>query len=138
MQDPKVSADIAKVVMENLQLYISEYRTRKVKKDLAYSQQMYDDAKARYYSAQRIYATFEDENKNITSSRYRTEQERLRNDMNLTYSIYTNLATNLEETKLRVQENPEEAIIEPVTRPIQRSEPNRIMILIAFIFPGCA
>ncbi len=140
MQDPKVAADIANVVKENLQIYISEYRTQKVKQDLAYSQKMFDEARERYFDAQKLYATFEDENKNITSSRYRTEQERLRNDMSLSYSLYSNIATSLEETKLRVQEKtPVYAVIEPVTRPINSSEPNRMMILIAFTFlAGCA
>lgn len=135
MQDPKVAADVAKIVLENLQTYILSYRTQKVKNDLAYAQETYDAAKERYYLAQRLYATFEDENKNITSSRYRTEQELLRNDMTLAYNIYTSLAGTLEDTKLRLQkETPIYVILEPVTRPLKRSEPNKMLILIAFIF----
>ncbi len=135
MQDPQVALDVTKVVIANLQEYISEYRTQKVKNDLAYAEMVYKEAQERYYEAQQRYATFEDENKNITSSRYLTEKERLRNEMNLSYSLYSTLSNNLEQTKLRVQEEtPVYVTLEPASRPIRNAEPNKPMILIAFMF----
>lgn len=135
MQDPKIAADIANIVVDNLQAYIMDYRTQKVKKDLEYSQLVFDEAQVKYYDAQQKYATFEDENKNITSSRYRTELERLENEMLLNFNIYSTLAQSLEQSKLKVQEQTlVYAVIEPVTRPTDDSEPNKPLILIAFTF----
>lgn len=135
MQDPKVALDITKVVIANLQDYISEYRTHKVKNDLAYAEMVHQEAQEKYYEAQQRYAVFEDENKNISSSRYRTEQERLRNDMTLLYSLYSSLSSNLEQTRLRVQEEtPVYTVIEPASRPTRNAEPNKPMVLIAFTF----
>ncbi len=135
MQDPQVALDITKVVIANLQDYIADYRTQKVKNDLAYAEMVYKEAQEKYYAAQQSYATFVDENKNITSSRYATEQERLRNDMNLSYSLYSTLTNNLEQTRLRVQEEtPVYTILDPASRPIKNAEPNKPLVLIAFMF----
>lgn len=135
MQDPQVALDVAKVVIANLQEYISAYRTQKVKNDLAYAEMVHKEAQEKYYVAQQRYATFEDENRNISSSRYRTEMERLRNEMTLSYSLYSTLSGTLEQTKLRVQEEtPVYVTLEPASRPIKNAEPNKPLILIAFMF----
>ncbi len=135
MQDAKISADLAQVVLTMIQEYIVDYRTQKVKKDLAYAQDIYNDAKEQYYQSQHEFAVFEDRNQNISSSRYRTELDRLRNEMDLDFSLYTSLASNLEQAKIKVQEEtPVYAVIEPASRPSDDSAPNKPLILIAFCF----
>ena len=88
MQDPVISAQMTKVVLENLQNYITNYRTQKVKQDLEFTQKVFGESRDAYYKAQRAYAAFEDANRNIISSSYRTEQERLKNEMTLTFNVY--------------------------------------------------
>ncbi len=135
MQDPQIALEVQKVVLENIQRHVKNYRTRKVKDDLAYVEKMHEESEQKYYDAQSRYATFVDENKNISTARYGTELERLRNEMNLAYSVYSVLATNLEATKLKVQEQtPVYATLAPAARPTDDSEPNKPMILIAFTF----
>ena len=135
MQDPQVALDISKVVIDNLQKHITNYRTAKVRKDLENIQVIYEEAKQKYYAQQERYAKFEDENRNISSSRYRTEQERLRNEMQLAHTVYTGLAQHLEEQKIKVQEEtPVYAIIESASRATRRSEPNRPLVLVLFVF----
>ena len=75
MQDPAISAQLTQVVLENLQNYITSYRTQKVKQDLEFTEKVFGEAREAYYKAQRAYAAFEDANRNIISSSYRTEQE---------------------------------------------------------------
>ena len=72
MQDPVISAQMTKVVLENLQNYITNYRTQKVKQDLEFTQKVFGESRDAYYKAQRAYAAFEDANRNIISSSYRT------------------------------------------------------------------
>ena len=84
MQDPVISAQMTKVVLENLQNYITNYRTQKVKQDLEFTQKVFGESRDAYYKAQRAYAAFEDANRNIISSSYRTEQERLKNEIMFT------------------------------------------------------
>ena len=135
MQDPLISADIACIVVEKLQQYITDYRIHKVKQDMEYTEKVYGEAQDAYYKAQKAYAAFEDANKNIISASYRTEQERLKNEMTLTFNVYNSLAQKLEQDKLRVQEEtPVYTIIEPPTVPLRAASPNKALILTACVF----
>ena len=135
MQDPLISADITKVVVEKLQSYITNYRTQKVKQDLEFTEKVFAEAKQSYYKSQKAYAAFEDANKNIISASYRTEQERLKNEMSLTFNVYNTLAQKLEQDKLRVQEQtPVYTVIDPATVPLKASSPKKPLLLAGFIF----
>lgn len=135
MQDPLISATITRIVMEKLQSYITGYRTQKVKQDLEFTQKVFEDAKNSYYKAQKAYASFEDANKNIISASYRTEQERLKNEMTLTFNVYNSLAQKLEQDKLRVQEQtPVYTVIEPASVPLKPISPKKPLILVGFVF----
>uniref|UniRef100_UPI00321BCCBB Wzz/FepE/Etk N-terminal domain-containing protein n=1 Tax=Parabacteroides goldsteinii TaxID=328812 RepID=UPI00321BCCBB len=135
MQDPLISADITQIVLEKLQGYITNYRTQKVKQDLEFTEKVFSEARESYYKAQRAYAAFEDANKNIISASYRTEQERLKNEMTLTFNVYNTLAQKLEQDKLRVQEQtPVYTIIQPATVPLKAASPKKPLILIGFVF----
>ena len=96
MQDPLISADVAHSIVIKLQTYITHYRTQKAKKDLEFTEKVLKESRSAYYKAQQAYAAFEDGNKNIISASYRTEQERLRNEMTLTFNVYNTLAQKLE------------------------------------------
>ena len=66
---------------------------------------------------------------------YRTEQERLKNEMTLTFNVYNTLAQKLEQDKLRVQEEtPVYTVIEPATVPLKASSPKKALILVGFVF----
>lgn len=135
MQDPVISAQVTENVVGKLQTYITNYRTQKAKQDLEFTDKVLKEAQAAYYKAQKAYAAFEDGNKNIISASYRTEQERLRNEMTLTFNVYNTLAQKLEQDKLRVQEQtPVYTIIEPATVPLKASAPKKMLILVGFIF----
>lgn len=130
MQNPFISAQVTRNLVSKLQTYITRYRTQKAKQDLDFTDKVLREAQAAYYKAQKAYAAFEDGNKNIISSSYRTEQERLRNEMTLTFNVYNTLAQKLEQDKLRVQEQtPVYTIIEPATVPLRTSSPRKITIL---------
>ena len=135
MQDPVISAQVTDNVVGKLQTCITNYRTQKAKQDLEFTDKVLKEAQAAYYKAQKAYAAFEDGNKNIISASYRTEQERLRNEMTLTFNVYNTLAQKLEQDKLRVQEQtPVYTIIEPATVPLKASAPKKMLILVGFIF----
>lgn len=135
MQNPVISAEVTRIVLQKLQDYIITYRTRKVKDDLAFTRKIFGEAREAYYKAQQAYAVFEDTNRNLISSSYRTEQERLKNEMTLTFNIYNSLAQKLEQDKLRVQEQtPVYTVIEPATIPLKATSPKKLLILIGCIF----
>ena len=137
MQDPLISAQIAQIITDKLQGYITNYRTQKAKQDYDFTEKAYNEAKSVYYKAQEAYAKFEDGNKNIISATYRTEQIRLQNEMTLAFGVYNTLAQQLEQNKLRIQEQtPVYTVIEPATVPLKASSPRKLLILVGFVFLG--
>lgn len=135
MQDPLVSAALTDTVMKNLQIYITEYRTNKAKKDLEYTEKLYEEARKEYYSAQQKYADFADTNLDIIRSGYRTRQERLQNEATLAYSLYNQISQQRQLAKAKVQEvTPVYTVIQPASVPLRPSEPNKPVVLFLFVF----
>ena len=133
MQDPLISASLTDTVMCRLQNYITEYRTNKARHDLAFTEKLYIEAKNT--EAQGKYASFVDANQNIILLSYRAEQERLQNEMNLAYNVYTQVAQQLQMAKAKVQEiTPVYTVVQPATVPLRPSKPSKPMILIGFVF----
>ena len=135
MQDPVISAQITDTVMHRLQNYITDYRTNKARHDLAFTERLYAEAQADYEQAQKKYAQFVDANQNIILRSYMAEQERLQNEMNLAYQVYTQVSQQLQMAKAKVQEiTPVYTVVQPATVPLRAAKPNKMMILIGFVF----
>ena len=135
MQDPLVSAALTDTVMQNLQSYITEYRTNKAKRDLAYTEKLYKEAQQDYYAAQQKYANFADSNLDIVLTGYRTRLERLQNEATLAYGLYNQISQQLQLAKAKVQEvTPVYTVVQPASVPLQPESPKKPMILIGFIF----
>jgi len=135
MQDPLVSAALTDTVMNNLQTYITEYRTNKAKRDLAYTEKLYKEAQQDYYSAQQKYSNFADSNLDIVLTGYRTRLERLQNEATLAYSLYNQISQQLQLAKAKVQEvTPVYTVVQPASVPLQPESPKKPIILIGFIF----
>ena len=77
-----------------LQEYITAYRVSKAQQDCAYLEQLYKERQQEYYVAQQNYANYMDANKGVVLQSALTERERLQNDMNLAYQVYSQVATN--------------------------------------------
>ena len=133
MQDPLISASLTDTVMHCLQNYITNYRTNKARHDLAFTEKLYKEAKADYEKAQKKYATFADANQNVVLLSYRAEQERLKNEVELAYTVYTQVSGQLQMARAKVQEITP-VYTQPATVPLRAAKPNKIMILIGFVF----
>lgn len=137
MPEPFVAAQLAERVQTLLQKYITEFKIEKVQSNLDFVQGRYDDAKQDFEAIQEERAAFRDANKNITSAKAQTEQEKLDTRYNLALSVYTELAKQLEQAKIQVKETtPILTVVDPVTIPIERSKPKRALICIMFTFLG--
>ena len=135
MQDPLISAALTDTVMRSLQNYITDYRTNKARHDLAFTEKLYEEAKSNYTEAQQKYAQFADANQSIVLLSFRAEQERLQNEMNLAYQVYTQVSQQLQMAKAKVQEiTPVYTVVQPATVPLKPSKPSKMMILVGFVF----
>lgn len=139
LQDPLVCAIIADTVIAKLQQCVTTYRISKAEKNSKYWEQIHQERQQEYYKAQQAYAHYVDANKNVVLQSVLTERERLQNEMNLAYQVYSNVATQLQLARAKVQEaKPAFAIVEPATVPLQPSGTSRKMILIGVVFLAIA
>lgn len=135
LQDPKVTAIVADSVVAKLQQYIIDYRIKKAKEDCAYLEELYKERQQEYYDAQSKYAHYFDTNRNIAFQSVRAEQERLQNDMNLAYQVYSQVAQQLQVARAKIQEEkPVFAVVEPASIPLEPSGLSRKVIVIGITF----
>ena len=134
MQSPEISSFLADTLTSYLQSYIIEYRTQKARMDLEYTEKLYEESKEDYYKAQANLAAFIDGNMNLVSASYRTTQEKLQNEANLTYSIYNQTTQQLQMAKIKVQNTtPVFTIIQPAVQPFLPVKPNINIIIIGVL-----
>lgn len=139
LQDPKVAATMADTVVSKLQQYISAYRTSKAKEDCLYLEKLYKERQQEYYTAQQRYARYVDANSNMVFQSTMAERERLQNDMNLAYQVYSQVAQQLQVARAKVQEEkPVFAVVEPAVVPLLPSGTSRKVIVIGFVFLAVA
>ena len=135
MQDPLVVYTVVQAVMDHLKDYMSNYRTSKVRQDIDNLTTIYNQRKADYYEAQQAYAHYVDANKNVIRQSAQAEQERLQQEMNLAYQIYSQVATQLETARIKEQETkPVFTVLEPAAVPNLKSAPSKAKLLILFTF----
>lgn len=137
MPEARAAAQLGQRAQELLQQYITEFKIKKAKANLDFIQQRYDETSKKFETAQLQLASFSDRNKNVSLATAKTEEQRLTSQYNLIYSLYSELAKQLEQAKIQVkQDTPVFTIIEPISVPTKKSKPNRPMILFIWLFLG--
>lgn len=135
MQNPRAATVVADSVVKKLQEYIIDYRITKSKEDCIYLEKLFKERQQEYYSAQQKYADYLDSHDNIILQSVRAEQERLQNDMSLAYQVYSQVASQLQVARAKVQEEkPVFAIVEPAVVPLEPSGTSRKIYVLVFVF----
>lgn len=137
MPEAMAAAQLVQKAQALLQRYIIKFKINKAKANLEFIQDRYLENKAEFEKAQVSLAVVTDRNKNFTSGLPRIETDRIQTRYTLAFTIFQELAKQLEQAKIQVKkETPAFAIIKPVTVPSEKSKPNRPMILFIWIFLG--
>lgn len=135
--DPVLASQVAHKAQLLLQKYITEFKIKKASAQLAFITERYAEKKKDFEKAQTNLAVFVDRNKNVTSALARTEEVRLQNEYKLAFEVYSQLAQQLEQAQIAVKEDtPVFSIVKPVTVPLEKSKPNKPMILVIWTFLG--
>ena len=135
-QDPEIARELADAIIENIRSFFIDYRTEKARKDLAYYEQLYVEAQAEYFDAQRKYANYVDKNQGLALRSVMIERERLQNEAQLKYQLYNSCAQQVQMAKAQVQrETPVCAVITPPTVPLRDNE-SGIRIILTFVLIG--
>jgi len=137
MSEPLVAAQLGQRAQELLQQYIIAFKINKAKTNLEFIQQRFDETAQKFEAIQTRLANFSDRNKNVSLATAKSEEVKLTSQYNLIFSIYSELAKQLEQAKIQVkQDTPAFSIIEPISIPTNKSKPERSKILFIWLLVG--
>ena len=136
-QDPRISATMADSVRNRLQTFITEYRTKKARNDLAYMERLFAEAREQYVTARQQYAAFSDTNQDLLLQTYRSKQDDLENDMQLKFNAYTQVYEQLQLSKAKVQERtPAFTVVQSASVPIKHINKSKLSVMLMAMFLG--
>ena len=134
---PSVAAEITKIAEVLLQNKIIDFRIKNIKNVYDFTNSQVEVIKKDLYKLQDSLASFKDKNKSIKSDVFKNVERRLESEFNATRSVYNELIISKEKTKIDVERTtPIFTIINPVTLPIEKDGPNRLIIIILFTLFG--
>jgi len=135
--EPEAVAQIAQNLYTTLDKYVRNYKAQKAEDNLNFVQSSYEEARADFLRKQSELAAFQDANRDLSTASARATLRRLNSEYDIAFTVYNELAKQLEQAKLAVkQSTPVLTVIDPVVVPNQKSAPRRAMILIVFTFLG--
>lgn len=135
--DAVLAAELTQKTQDLLQKYITKYKVAQAEGQLEFVESRLKEKEDEFIRAQNELALYRDRNQNVSSSLALTEMERLQTKYNLTFSVYSELAKQYESALLKVKENtPVFTVIEPVQLPHAPSAPNKMLIVIIWLFLG--
>jgi uncharacterized protein involved in exopolysaccharide biosynthesis len=137
LPEAKSAAQLAKKAQELLQHYIINFKVQKSKEQLKFIQGRYQEKEKEFKTIQNQLASFKDRNQNINTTLAQSKLVQLQSEYDLAFSVYTELAKQLETQQLQVkQDTPVFTVLKPVTIPMAKSKPKRVMILVIWVFLG--
>jgi len=136
-EDPLVAATMNDTLMNRLQDYITEYRTKKARHDVEYYQKLCTEAYNDYEEACDKYGQFADSHMQSVLQMVSNKQEQMENDMAQKYNTYTTFYTQLQAAKAKVQEcTPVFTVIQSPSVPVKASSIPRSLIVVLFVLFG--
>lgn len=131
------AAQMTKKIQELLQTAITKFKTQKTKEEFEFIEERYAELKKDFKKKQAVLASYRDRNQGLITSRSQSRLESLQSEYNLAFSIYSELAKQLETQKIKLKEDtPVFTVIDPVSVPVVKSKPKRAIIFIIWLFLG--
>jgi uncharacterized protein involved in exopolysaccharide biosynthesis len=137
MPEPMMAAQMAKFAEELLQKEVIEFKIQNAREQLKFTEERFQEKKEEFELIENRLANFRDRNQNLSSALELNQLQKLEAEYNFAFNVYNELAKQLEQAKLQVsKDTPIFSIIQPVTIPIEKSEPNRPLIVLVCIIIG--
>lgn len=135
--EAKAAAQIVRTARQLLQEKVTELKIKKAQQNLEFTNSLFVEKKNEFVAAQGRLAQFMDKNLNLDSEMAKTEEDRLNSEYQIAFSVYNELAKQLEKAKIQVREDtPIFSVIEEVVVPTVKSKPKIEMIILIWIFLG--
>lgn len=132
-----LTAQVAERAQQLLQERITAYKIKRATEQLAFFEMRYNEKKQEYEKAQAELAKYQDQNMFVTTAVGEINETKLKNEYNLAYSVYTELAKQYENAKIKVKRvTPVYIIIKPVVVPNEPFAPKKTVIFLVSILMG--
>lgn len=137
LDEPLATAQLAQKAQELLQREIISFKVQKSQADLEFIQERYNEVKAQAEGYQINIAQNADKYKDLTSAVPQVQNTRIQTKYGVANTVFQELAKQLEQAKIQVKKDtPVFTIIQPVTVPVEKSKPNKPMLVIIYVFMG--
>ena len=135
-KEPIQTTELAMKAQQLLQEEITRFKVEKSQSELDYIQARYDEVKKEAEDYQVQLALITDRSQELTSARDRIERERIQAKYSIANSVYSELAKQLEQAKMKVKKDtPVFTVIQPIKVP-NRAANSRARTLIIWTFLG--
>jgi uncharacterized protein involved in exopolysaccharide biosynthesis len=135
--EAKVAAQVTDKIYRTLEEYVSQFKSEKLNDNLEFVEISYETARTDFLNAQDRLTAFQDANRGLTTASARSMETRLRNEYDIAFTLYRELATQREQAKIAVKENQTIlTLVNPPVVPHDKSAPRRSIIIIGFLFLG--
>ena len=120
-----------------LQRKVIEHKLTRAQEDLKFIEERFQENKQAFDRAQINLAKYRDANKNVNTASARTEAEKLESEYELAFSVYSELAKQVETQKIQVKKNtPVFAVLNEAVVPLKKFNKSKIIILIQYSLLG--
>lgn len=134
-QDPLICATLADTVQAKLQEFITDYRTKKAKKDLEYYKKLSSDAKSKYERIRQQYGSYSDANQDVVLESYRLKANDMENEMQLLYNTYTTLQAQVQQAQAKLlMQTPAFTTLQSASVPLKPTGPKRMIFVLGMTF----
>ena len=135
--EPEAVAVISQQLYQVLEKYVKNYKIQKQQDNLQFVEASYAEARRDFLQKQAALAVFQDANRGLVTATARTTERRLSSEYDIAFTVYNELAKQLEQAKLAVKEStPVLTVIDPVVVPQEKSTPKKSMIIAVFLMLG--
>jgi uncharacterized protein involved in exopolysaccharide biosynthesis len=133
MPDAVVAASMAQQTLDYLTTYVTNYRTSKARQQVEFLTNQVNDVRRRYEATELQLSNYRDRNRSLFLETAKIEEQRLQADYILAQGVYSDLSKQLEQARIKVQEeSPVFQILEPAQVPLRKSGPKRTIIIVGF------
>jgi uncharacterized protein involved in exopolysaccharide biosynthesis len=137
LTNPVAAANITSLIQHYLTKYVTDYRTQKARKELAFLEQRLNESRSRYDQALFTLSAYRDQNMNLFLNVAKDREKKLQYEVDMAYNLYTTISGQYEEAKVKLhRETPVFKVLEPAQVAINKDGPKRSLITIGFMFVG--
>ncbi|MBO5805158.1 MAG: hypothetical protein J6R25_08875 [Bacteroidales bacterium] len=135
--DAQSSAELCNIVFELLEKFVTEFKISKAYTQYEFIKRRYKETREDFEHKQKLLAEFQDANRVLSSAKAKIQLHKLTAEYDLANSINSEMARQLVQAELQVkQDAPIFTQLKPITVPLDRSKPYRLMIFILWLLMG--